>query len=155
MTVNSKGGFIRTEDSAIQDSEALRLRSSGLTYREVAAQMCCDVATAYRRVSRALGSIPREQADEYRALEALRLDELQQAIWNQAVNGDLKAVDRVLSIMKRRSQLLGLDVPRKLIEDNPLSHMSAEEISAEIERITKKIREHDDCANDEPRPLMF
>ena len=108
MTTNSKGGFVRTEESAIQDSEALRLRSHGLTFREVAAHMCCDVSTAHRRVSRALGAIPRELADEYRALEALRLDALQQAVWEQAIEGDLKAVDRVLSIMKRRSQLLGL-----------------------------------------------
>ena len=108
MTVNSKGGFVRTQESAIQDSEALRLRSSGLTFREVAARMCCDVSTAHRRVSRALGDIPHELAEEYRALEALRLDELQRAVWSRAIDGDLKAVDRVLSIMKRRSQLLGL-----------------------------------------------
>ena len=34
-------------------------------------------------------------------------------------------------------------------EDNPLSHMTAEEISAEIDRITKIIREHDEKANTE------
>ena len=142
MTVNSKGGFVRTAESAIQDSEALRLRSLGLTFREVAARMCCDVSTAHRRVSRALGSIPRELADEYRVLEALRLDSLQQAVWEQAIDGDLKAVDRVLSIMKRRSQLLGLDAP-KVSELRP-ANWSIEQIDAEIDRIKRLIEENPD-----------
>ena len=79
----------------------------------------------------------------------MRLDEIHAAIWENAINGDLRSVDRVLAIMKRRAKLYGLDVPRKLIEDNPLSHMTAEEISAEIDRITKIIREHDEKANTE------
>ena len=142
MTTNSKGGFVRTEESAIQDSEALRLRSHGLTFREVAAHMCCDVSTAHRRVSRALGAIPRELADEYRALEALRLDALQQAVWEQAIEGDLKAVDRVLSIMKRRSQLLGLDAP-KVSEQQP-ANWTIEQIDAEMDRIKRIIADNPD-----------
>ena len=142
MTVNSKGGFVRTAESAIQDSEALRLRSLGLTFREVASHMCCDVSTAHRRVSRALGAIPRELADEYRGLEALRLDSLQQAVWEQAIDGDLKAVDRVLSIMKRRSQLLGLDAPK--VPDLRPANWSIEQIDAEIDRIKRLIEENPD-----------
>jgi hypothetical protein len=104
--------------------------------------MCCDVSTAHRRVSRALGAIPRELADEYRALEALRLDALQQAVWEQAIEGDLKAVDRVLSIMKRRSQLLGLDAP-KVSEQQP-ANWTIEQIDAEMDRIQRLIADNPD-----------
>lgn len=149
MTQNSRGGFVKTAENAEADTEALRLRSLGHTYREIGECTGVNTSTAYRRVQNALYAIPADEVDSLRKLEGERLDALQLAIWETAVDGDLRAVDRVLSIMKRRAQLFGLDVPRKFIEDNPLSHMTAEEISAEIDRITKIIREHDEKANTE------
>lgn len=41
-----------------------------------------------------------------RALEASRLDRLHAAIWADAANGDLNAVDRVLRISERRDKVL-------------------------------------------------
>ena len=149
MTQNSKGGFVKTAGNAEADTEALKLRSLGHTYREIADRLGINTSTAYRRVQNALVAVPYELVDELRTLEGLRLDELHAAIWENAINGDLRAVDRVLSIMKRRAQLFGLDVPRKFIEDNPLSHMTSQDIQSEIERITKIIREHDEKANTE------
>lgn len=146
MTMNSKDGFVRTEQSAMQDTEAFRLRSTGLSYREIADAMCCDVATAHRRVRRALGKIPKELADEYRALEELRLDALLEAIWAKAMDGDLKAVDRVLAIMRRRSQLLGLDAPKA--SASQLLNFSSEQIDAEIERLTRSIAENPSSERD-------
>ena len=43
-------------------------------------------------------------------MEAMRLDELQNAIWPQALLGDIAAIDRCLAIMKRRAAMLGLDL---------------------------------------------
>ena len=79
MTQNSRGGFVRTEEQALIDTEALRLRSQGMGYREIALAQGVDTSTAHRRVSRALGEIPQTIADEYRALELSRLDALQVA----------------------------------------------------------------------------
>ena len=149
MTQNSRGGYVKTLENAENDAEALRLRSLGHSFREIAEMLNINTSTAYRRVQNALVAVPYELVDELRTLEGLRLDELHAAIWENAINGDLRSVDRVLAIMKRRAKLYGLDVPRKLSEDNPLSHMTAEEISAEIDRITKIIREHDEKANTE------
>ena len=149
MTQNSRGGYVKTLENAENDAEALRLRSLGHSFREIAEMLNINTSTAYSRVQNALVAVPYELVDELRTLEGLRLDELHAAIWENAINGDLRSVDRVLAIMKRRAKLYGLDVPRKLIEDNPLSHMTAEEISAEIDRITKIIREHDEKANTE------
>jgi len=42
-------------------------------------------------------------------LELERLDAMQAAIWDDAMNGHLGAIDRVLKIMERRAKLLGLD----------------------------------------------
>jgi hypothetical protein len=43
----------------------------------------------------------------------LRLDELQNAIWQRATDGEVRALDRVLHIMARRAKLLGLDAPQR------------------------------------------
>jgi hypothetical protein len=55
-----------------------------------------------------------EPADELRGLELERLDRMQEGLWDKAIRGNLRAVDRVLKIMKRQSQLLGLDAPRQV-----------------------------------------
>ena len=149
MTQNSRGGYVKTLENAENDAEALRLRSLGHSFREIAEMLNINTSTAYRRVQNALVAVPYELVDELRTLEGLRLDELHAAIWENAINGDLRSVDRVLAIMKRRAKLYGLDVPRKPIEDNPLSHMTSQDIQSEIERITKIIREHDEKSNTE------
>ena len=139
MTVNSKGGFVRTADAAHTDVEALNLRSSGLTYREIADKMNCDVATAYRRVSRCLAAVPVESVEEFRSVAMDRRDALHAAIWSQAMEGNLRAVDRILAIMTRRARLLGLDKPpEKSVETWPMDSMDAE-----MNRLTQILRDHD------------
>jgi DNA-binding CsgD family transcriptional regulator len=96
------------------ESECLRLRLDGLTHREIAAQLGVAPATAYRRVHHALEEINQHNAEEagmLRDLEALRLDDLQSAIWRQALDGDGGAINRILAIMTRRAKLFGLDAP--------------------------------------------
>jgi len=98
--------------TAMLERECLRLRMDGLSHRAIAHQLGIAPSTAYKRVHHALQALNRsnaEQATELRELEALRLDELQDAAWEKALDGDLHAVDRVLAIMTRRARLLGLD----------------------------------------------
>jgi len=54
----------------------------------------------------------REGSDQLRELELQRIDALYAVVWPLAIQGQLSAVDRCLTIMKRRAELLGLDVPR-------------------------------------------
>jgi hypothetical protein len=58
-------------------------------------------------------------AEQLRALELERLDEMQAGVYGAALQGDLAALDRCLTIMERRCRLLGLDRYRdgKLIEE--------------------------------------
>lgn len=43
-------------------------------------------------------------------IELDRLDSLQEAVWDDAMGGDTKAVDSVLRVMGHRAKLLGLDI---------------------------------------------
>lgn len=116
MTKNSSSGFIRTEEQARIDAEALRLRSAGMSYQKIANAMDCSKPTAYDRVNRALAAIPFEAVDEYRRLEGQRLDMLMEIAMDKALSGDkgsLFAIDRVLAIQERAAKLRGLDAPIK------------------------------------------
>ena len=106
-------GKVRT---AKLEAECLRLRLDGLSHREIAAQLGIAPSTAYKRVRHALDDVNQrntEEAGTLRTLELLRLDELQNVIWEKALAGDDKALGRVLAIMDRRAKLLGLDAPAK------------------------------------------
>lgn len=94
---------------------ALELRKQGLSYREIAQKTgYASAASARRAVLSLLRRVLREPAEAVRDLELARLDKLLQSLWPRAVfDGDLGAVDRILAIMRRRAELLGLDAPRK------------------------------------------
>ncbi len=109
-------GKVRT---AFLERECLRLRMEGLSHRAIARELGVAPSTAYKRVQHALQDLNRgnaAQAAELRDLEILRLDELQEAVWEKAVDGDLHALDRVLAIMARRAKLLGIEAPVKTKE---------------------------------------
>jgi hypothetical protein len=110
----TKRGFVRCEETARLDAEALLLRSSGLTYEEIAVSTGCSRSTALRRCQRALGAIPQETAEEYRKLEDVRLDHLYVIALGIAERGNLAALDRCIAISARRSRLLGLDLPPEI-----------------------------------------
>lgn len=92
-----------------QERKVLELRRAGVTLPQIATQLNTTTATASRTLKRALARTLQEPAQELRDLEADRLDRLQVAVWAQAMRGDLGAVDRVLKVMERRTELLGLD----------------------------------------------
>jgi hypothetical protein len=55
-----------------------------------------------------------EAASEIRTMELARLDRMQTALWGTVLAGSESAIDRVLRIMQRRADLLGLDAPKNL-----------------------------------------
>ena len=136
MTQTSPAGFIRTEDQVHLDTEALRLRSKGLTYQKVADLIGTSKQTAYNRVQRALAAIPKEAVDEYRKLENERLDELLELVLKKAHDPENKAamfaVDRALAIFERKGKLNGTDAPVKTVTvtvdalDMEIARLSAE-----------------------------
>ena len=125
----------RSEEQARTDADALKLRSRGFTYPQIAENMGCAMSTAYDRVKRALAAIPYEAVEEYRRLEGERLDALLAVATHQALTGkrSLLAIDRVLAIMDRRAKLMGLDAPiRQQIEQVTYSGDAIESRLAEL-----------------------
>lgn len=98
----------RKIERATRRAEAMSLRLAGVRVDQIAKQFGVKPRTIYTWLSEAAKDIPREQADEMRMLELDRLDALQRAVWQDAMRGDPRAVDRVLQIMGQRARYVGL-----------------------------------------------
>jgi hypothetical protein len=61
-------------------------------------------------IHRAALEMDRANKLEVIGIELARLDALQNAVWDDAMEGDTKAVDAVLKVMSHRAKLLGLEV---------------------------------------------
>jgi hypothetical protein len=88
--------------------QALALRASGATYKQIAQALEVSEPTAWRIVQQEAENAIQESAREILDLELTRLDRLQMGIYADAISGDLSAIDRVLKIMEQRAKLLGL-----------------------------------------------
>jgi hypothetical protein len=164
----SKSGFVRTEEQAQLDTEALRLRSRGITYREIATFQGVTVAAAYNRVKRALGEIPKAVADEVRRVELEKLDQWEQATIRIlekfhpyvtmsgklvelsdgrletpiAVLGDdepaMKALNTLMKIQDQRAKLLGLYAAKQL-QVEITTYEGGGEVERELERLAESL----------------
>ena len=92
--------------------EAVTLRRTGLSWREIADQLGYrDESGARKAATRLLGRVEVEAVGELRELEGQRLDALQAAHWNAALAGDVDSTKVVLGVIDRRTKLLGLNAP--------------------------------------------
>ena len=107
--------------AAERQRQALDLRLAGLPFRDIALQLSyAGPAGAYKAVNAALRRTLDPPAAELRSLEAERLDRLQFGLWQRALKGDVTAIDRVLRIMNRRAELLGIDARPQATDDIPV-----------------------------------
>jgi hypothetical protein len=95
--------------------QAIELRLDGLDFRDIGERLDVDHFTAIELVQEALDQLPddlpKNNRDTAVALECLRLNAMQVAIWGKALAGDLDAVLCALDIIAQRTQLLGLATP--------------------------------------------
>lgn len=125
--------------TAERRKRVLELRKEGHDLRTIAARLedeCGAVALPngwdsryvskdiHRALQKVRSDVDADARDVLR-LELRRLDALQAAVFSDALNGDLKAFDRVLKAMKRRAKYLGLDEPEQI--DAALSLERSEE----------------------------
>jgi hypothetical protein len=104
----------QVETIAERRAIALELRKAGGSYREIARQLSVDVHTAHADVGAELTAIREttvERAEELRALELQRFDEMTSGLWPQIRAGSPPAVSAAIRVSERRSRLLGLDEP--------------------------------------------
>ena len=122
--------------AALRRPESLKLRIIGLSWRQIGQQLKVNHETARSDVRTALKETldgSKFDADEYRELELQRLDQLWARYFPLALGGkqpdykdeegklvigekfapDSNAAWRCLQISKRRSELMGLDMPAK------------------------------------------
>ncbi len=121
--------------------EAVNLRRSGLTYREISEQTgyWTDESGARHAVNRLLARHETEGVAELRAVECERLDALQRAVWAAAMTGDVDAVKAVLQVIDRRCRLLGLNAPQR-VSVGPDDGVSATEFATRAAELITSLR---------------
>lgn len=97
----------------------LRLRCSGLSLRAIAARVGLSHTAVSNRITEALAELVTPAAEEYRQLEAARLEDLSRAAYEvleEADTGELKlrAVDRLTKLSESRRKLWALDMPQPI-----------------------------------------
>jgi len=103
-------------------SEAIRLKTAGRTYEQIAQELgYANRGTVHRIVQHALDVREVESVDELRRLELNRLDAVHASLWPQAMKGHVPSVLALLRVMDLRTRLLGLQVSgsrKRTPEDN-------------------------------------
>jgi len=132
MAEESKVTLTR-EFLAERDVRIFKMRQAGVASQEIARRFGCSVAVVGRSVNRQLEKLNSEALlayPEVLRMELERLDSLQSAIWPMtqhrritlddgtevSVEPDMKAIQQVLSVMDRRSKLLGMEVQQKQVD---------------------------------------
>jgi hypothetical protein len=104
--------------TAQRRAKALALRVAGATLDQIATALeYADRASVSKDIARALQRAQDEvevQRAELLEVELTRLDNLQRALWSEALAGNVKAVMAVLAVIDRRCKLLGLEAPTQV-----------------------------------------
>ena len=104
-----------------KDDLAIRLRTAGLTFREIGAQMGVDPSMAHRRVKRAMIRRRCEMQDrmeDVRDLEFEKLRIAERALMPQVAEGDHNAIRLLVRIIEVRKRYLK-DLPYERVKDEP------------------------------------
>lgn len=105
----------RRLEAVERQRKALELRKAGVSFERIATELgYASSAGSYQAVMAALDKTLREPADKVRSLELERLDAVSIRMYQQAREGNLGAIDRLMRLMERRARLLGLDMATQL-----------------------------------------
>jgi len=92
---------------------AYKMKKEGRSWWQIAEALKISEYQASRLVSQAItvasSLVDNAYKRELLSMELDRLDDLQRAVWQDAINGDLKAVETALKIIQTRAKVLGLD----------------------------------------------
>lgn len=112
----------RNVDSAEHARQALELRKTGKTYRQIAARLQCSLSVAHGYVAGALDELRsqvQESARDLREIEIAKLDDLELRLRRRLKPGCsdadcAKLATAILKLSESRRKLLGLDAPQKV-----------------------------------------
>lgn len=106
--------------AAQRQAEALQLYASGMSWDAVASQLgYANRSGAHKAAMVALSKVPEPAAEEYRKIQAMRLDAWISSIWDASIAGNLRAIETGLKIEERRARLFGLDLQPALAAEQP------------------------------------
>lgn len=132
---NSAKRDAREAEDAERTRQALELRKAGASLEQIAEKLkFAHRSNARRAIQAAIKDIYEEPAKEVLSLELARLDAMLLGLYQKAKSGDVAAVDRVLRIMDRRAQYLGLDSPKETSVE--VKSDSRERIFARLQALT-------------------
>lgn len=97
---------------------ALQLRIGGATYEQIGVQLKLSTSTAHVLVVEALDELASktvENAEQLRALELSRLDDMLAALNTRKDGNSPRAIDTKIRIMERRAKLMGIDAPSETV----------------------------------------
>jgi len=123
--------------------KALEMRRSGRSLWSIAEYL----GISERKANTLIADTLKEAADlvdaghkrSLLAMEVDRLDELQSAVWQDAISGDRQAVETALKIIQARAKVLGLDnMPTSTITNNTIVVAgTSEEYVAALRRVAE------------------
>jgi hypothetical protein len=116
--------------------QALSLRKKGLTYAEIGKELGCTSRRARSLVAYEFVRLKGEQnelAEEAFRTNIGRLDQLLEAVWHEALEGELEAVDTALKILDRQSRMMGLDAPAR--SEVQVTRLAGKELEEEARRL--------------------
>lgn len=130
-------------------AEAVTLAMAGLTYEQIGDKLGISTSAAWSLVNRTINETRNYAVDQLRLLENARLDRAQAAIWNDVLEGNLKAIDAYLKISDRRSKLNGLDAPTK-VQMSVSVRQEMEEKLSELQKVIEgEVVDHADVVAEE------
>ena len=93
--------------------------------------------------------LPKEPAEMIREIELLRLDHMQACLAAKITRGSAIAISAAVSIMRRRSAMLGLDTPTKVESSGPGG--GPQEHRVAVEDASNKLRRQGGGADEDAR----
>ena len=97
-----------------KEQRAYELRLSGKTFKEIAKELkYADASGAYQAYQRAREVVSLENLGEWRLLELERLNVVQSALWDKAMEGHIPTINALLRVFDLRAKLIGLYSPEK------------------------------------------
>lgn len=101
------------EERAIETNRMIHLRAQGATYRSLATMFGLNHTTIQERITKALKEAPVDDINLIRTMEIEKLDYYLQKLSPKVKEGHVPSINQAVNISKRRSDLLGLDRPRR------------------------------------------
>ena len=97
-----------------KEQRAYELRLSGKTFKEIAKELkYADASGAYQAYQRAREVVSLDNLGEWRLLELERLNVIQSALWEKAMEGHIPTINALLRVFDLRAKLIGLYSPEK------------------------------------------